>query len=121
MPESDPIKAYINEFPDPVQKKLRELRAVLKKVAPKAKEVIKWGMPMFEENRILFAYAGFKNHMNFLPTPSALEPFKKELTDYKTGKGSLQLPYSEPLPTELIQKIAEYRAKDVRENDARWM
>ena len=56
-----------------------------------------------------------------MPTPSALEPFKKELAAYKTGKGSIQFPYDKPLPKLLIRKIAAYRIKDVRENDARWM
>ena len=115
------VDEYVNAAAKEAQEKLREIRAILKTVAPNATENLKWGNPVFEENRILFAYAAFKSHMNFMPTPSALEPFKKELSDYKTGKGTIQFPYDKPLPKTLIQKIAAYRAKDVRENDARWM
>ena len=115
------VDEYINAAAKEAQEKLREIRAILKTVAPNATENLKWGNPVFEENRILFAYAAFKSHMNFMPTPSALEPFKKELSDYKTGKGTIQFPYDKPLPKTLIKKIAAYRAKDVRENDARWM
>ena len=115
------VDEYINAAAKKAQEKLREIRAILKTVAPNATETLKWGNPVFEENRILFAYAAFKSHMNFMPTPSALEPFKKELSDYKTGKGTIQFPYDKPLPKTLIKKIAAYRAKDVRENDARWM
>jgi uncharacterized protein YdhG (YjbR/CyaY superfamily) len=100
---------------------LRELRAILKKVAPAAKERLKWGNPVFEEDRILFAYAAFNAHLNFVPTGPALAPFKKELANYETGKDSVKLPYDKAMPKELIEKIAAYRAKDVRENDARWM
>jgi uncharacterized protein YdhG (YjbR/CyaY superfamily) len=100
---------------------LRELRAILKKVAPNATEAIKWGSPVFEENRILFSFKAFKSHINFMPTRSALEPFKEELTGFKTGKDTIQLPYDKPLPKALITKIATYRARDVRENDAHWM
>jgi uncharacterized protein YdhG (YjbR/CyaY superfamily) len=115
------ITEYINSKPKEAQNNLHELHAVLSKVAPKAKEAIKWGMPVFEEKRILFAFAAFKSHLNFMPTPSAIETFRDELAAYTTGKGSIQFPYDKPLPKKLIQKIAAWRAKDVRENDARWM
>lgn len=115
------IDEYIRVAPKVAQKHLREMRTILGKVAPEAKEVLKWGMPMFEENRILFAFAAFKSHMGFMPTPSAMKPFEEELGKYKTGKGSIQFPYDKPLPKGLIRKIALYRARDVRENDARWM
>jgi uncharacterized protein YdhG (YjbR/CyaY superfamily) len=115
------VDEYFETAPQEAQKKLREIRAILKKVAPDATEALKWGTPVFEENRILFAYAAFKSHLNFMPTPDALKPFKKELADYKTGKGSIQFPYDKPLPKALIEKIAAFRVRDVRENDARWM
>jgi uncharacterized protein YdhG (YjbR/CyaY superfamily) len=115
------VTEYINLAPADAKKKLRELRAILKKVAPKAKESIKWGSPVFEENRILFAYSAFKSHLNFMPTRSSLLAFKKELEDFVTGKDTIQFPYDRPLPKTLIRKIAMHRAKDVRENDAKWM
>ena len=115
------VTEYIKAAPRDAQKMLRELRAILKEVAPKAKEGLKWGSPVLEENRILFAYSAFKSHINFMPTHSSLAPFKEELKEYKTGKDTLQLPYDKPLPKLLIKKIATHRAKDVRENDALWM
>ena len=115
------VAEYIAAAPEQAQKHLKEIRSLLKKVAPKAKEAIKWGSPVFEEKRILFAFAAFKSHLNFMPTQSSLEPFKKELVDYKTGKDTIQFRYDKPLPKTLIRKIASFRAKDVRDNDARWM
>lgn len=123
MPKSKPttVTEYINAAPKDAQKKLREIRAILKKVAPKATQTLKWGSPVFEENRILFAYTAFKSHLNFMPTHSALKPFKKELAAYVTGKDTIQFPYNKPLPKALIRRIAAYRAREVRENDAKWM
>jgi uncharacterized protein YdhG (YjbR/CyaY superfamily) len=115
------VDEYIRAAPPQAQKKLKELRAILRKVAPKAKETIKWGTPVFEENRIMFAFSAFKTHLNFMPTRSTLEHFRKELQDYTTGKDTIQFPYDKPLPKALIRKIASFRAKDVRENDALWM
>jgi len=115
------VTEYINAAPVEAKKKLREMRAILKKVAPKATEALKWGSPVFEEKRILFAYTAHKSHLNFMPTQSSLKPFKGELKEYKTGKDTIQFPYNKPLPKLLIRKIATFRATDVRERDARWM
>jgi uncharacterized protein YdhG (YjbR/CyaY superfamily) len=123
MPATRPttVTEYINAAPKETQKKLREIRAILKKVAPKAEEKIKWGSPVFEEKRILFAFTAHKSHLNFMPTRSTLRHFKKELAEYTTGMDTIQFPYDKPLPKTLITRIASFRARDVRENDAHWM
>ena len=115
------IPDYIAAAPKPAQRNLRELYAILKKAAPKAREAIKWSTPVFEDTRILFAFAAYKSHVNFMPTPSVLESFRKELAGYTTGKGSIQFPHDSPLPKTLIAKIAKHRVRDLRENDAKWM
>ena len=42
------------------------------------------------------------------PGPEAVEAFAARLTEYKTSKGAIQLPYSKPLPLELIGEIAKW-------------
>jgi uncharacterized protein YdhG (YjbR/CyaY superfamily) len=123
MPNSRPrtISEYIGFAPSQAQEHLQKLYTVLKKVAPNATEAIKWGNPVFEEGRILFAFSAHKAHINFAPTPAALDAFRDELAKHKTGKGTLQIPYDKPVPSDLIRRIATFRVKDVRENDARWM
>lgn len=123
MPKAKPktVDEYIEAAPGEAQEKLREIRAILKKVAPDAKEAVKWGYPVFEEGRILFSYSAHKSHLNFMPTGPAMEPFKEELAKFKTGRETIQFPYDKPLPKALIRKIASFRAKQVRESDARWM
>ena len=115
------VTEYIAAAPREAQQKLREIRAILRQVAPNATETLKWGSPVFEERRILFAFAAFKSHLNFVPTPSAMKPFRKELAKYTTGKGSIQFPYDRPLPKTLIRKIAAFRVKELNERDAKWM
>jgi uncharacterized protein YdhG (YjbR/CyaY superfamily) len=115
------VSEYIAAAPNEAQKQLREIRSLLRKVAPDATETLKWGSPVLEEKRILFSYSAHKSHLNFMPTGPAIEPFRKELAAYKTGKDTIQFPYDKPLPKALIRKIAIYRANQVREKDARWM
>lgn len=115
------VDEYIENAPEQARAMLRDLRALLRKVAPKAVETLKWGSPVLEEGRILFSYSAYKAHINFMPTGPALEPFRDELSGFKTGKDTIQLPYDKPLPKALIRKIATYRLEQVRDHDARWM
>lgn len=115
------VVEYIDLAPKNVQQKLREMRAILKSVSPKANESIKWSVPAFSYDRILYTYAGFKNHIGFYPTPVAMKAFSKDLAKYGTGKGSIKFPLDKPLPKSLIQKIAKFRIKNLKENDAKWM
>ncbi|PHN05194.1 iron chaperone [Flavilitoribacter nigricans] len=114
------LEDYFLSAPAAAQEKLQELRDILRGVAPSARELLKWGKPAFESNTILFAYAAHKAHLSFIPTGPALEPFKKELSGYTVKKDSVQFPYDQPLPGELIRKIAQYRKEDVEERGAKW-
>jgi uncharacterized protein YdhG (YjbR/CyaY superfamily) len=115
------VDEYINAAPLGAQEKLREIRSLLKEVAPNAIEMIKWGYPVLFEKRILFSYSAFKTHINFMPTGQTIKYFEKELSIYKTGKDTIQIPYDKPLASSLMRKIAKHRLKDVIENDAKWM
>lgn len=120
-PRPSTIDEYIAAAPANAQEMLLEIRSILKAVAPEAVEQIKWGQPVFEQKRILFAFSAYKSHLNFMPTGQSLLPFQAELTGYKTGKDTIQFPYDKPLPKELIRKIAAHRLQDVLENGALWM
>lgn len=60
-------------------------------------------------NGNLVYFAAFKNHIGFYPTPAANEAFKKELSIYKTGKGSIQFSMDAPIPYELIAQMVQFR------------
>jgi len=116
------IGEYIRAAPREGQPHLLRLYAILKSVAPKADEIIKWGNPFFVEPRFLFAFSAHKAHFSFAPMESGLAPFRKELEKHRTTKGTLAIPYNKPLPEALIRKIARYRVRAVRErkDDAFW-
>ena len=111
------IADYIQAAPRASHLHLRRLYAILKSVAPEAEETIKWGVPFFVEPRFLFSFSAFKTHCVFAPTPAALERFRNELKGHKTTKNFLQIPYDQPLPEDLIRRIAKYRIRDVRERE----
>ncbi|RZS95514.1 iron chaperone [Cecembia calidifontis] len=121
MIKPDNIETYIQSFPEIAQKKLKEIRGILKSVAPNATEELKWGKPVLIEKRILFSYSAYKHFISFMPTGPTLAHFKEELKNFKTGKDTIQFPYDQALPLDLIKKIAQHRYRDVMENDAKWM
>ena len=103
------VDEYITWFPASTQKLLKQLRATIKKAVPQAEEVISYAMPAYKLNGILVYFAAYENHIGFYPTGRGVERFKKELVNYKSGKGSVQFPIDEPLPLELVTEIVKFR------------
>lgn len=104
---------YIAGFPATVKKRLEEIRKTIRDNAPGAVEGISYGMPGFKYmGKPLVYFAGYENHIGFYATPTGHEAFKKDLAGYKTGKGSVQFPLTEPLPLTLIKKIVLFRVKE---------
>ena len=114
------ITEYIKAAPKEAQQKLREMRTCIREAAPGAKESLKWGMPAFSYRRILVTFAAFRHHIGFYPTPSAVKAFEKNLSKYKTAKGSIQFPLEKPLPLPLICKITAFRVRERNEVDRKW-
>ena len=106
------IDEYILNFPAEVQEKLKSLRKVIKESAPDAEEKITYQMPTYALHGNLVHFAAYKNHIGFYPTPSGVDAFKEELSEYKLAKGSVQFPLDEPLPNELISKIVKFRVAE---------
>jgi uncharacterized protein YdhG (YjbR/CyaY superfamily) len=106
------IDSYIRSFPETTRALLREIRNTIKKAAPEAREAIKYGMPTFVFHGNLVHFAAFKNHIGFYPVPSAIGAFRKELSAYKSGKGSVQFLLDKPIPLALITKIVKFRVAE---------
>jgi uncharacterized protein YdhG (YjbR/CyaY superfamily) len=106
------IDEYIAGFPPDVQEILQKIRAIIRKAAPGAEETIKYQMPTFVLHGNLVHFAAFKNHIGFYPVPTGIEAFKRELSAYEGGKGSVQFPLDQPIPYGLIGKIVKFRVKE---------
>jgi uncharacterized protein YdhG (YjbR/CyaY superfamily) len=107
------IDEYIAEFSPETQRVLEELRALIMASAPGATETISYAIPTFDLNgRHLVHFAAFARHVGFYPEPSGIEAFEEELRPYKSSKGSVQFPLGQPLPTDLIRRIVEFRVEE---------
>lgn len=112
MERFESIDEYIFKFPPEIQEILKMLRKVIKESAPDAEEKISYQMPTFVFHGNLVHFAAHKNHIGFYPTPSGIDAFKHELSEYKGAKGSIQFPLEKPLPYELISKIVKFRVTE---------
>jgi len=109
------IDEYISQFSPEVQEILKKIQQVIKEAAPEAKEKINYQMPTFYLHGNLVYFAAHKKHIGFYPTPSAIEAFKVQLSEYKGAKGSVQFPLDKPIPYELIREIVKFRvAEDLK-------
>lgn len=113
---------YIATFSDEQKAWLTKLRRIIKRELKDAEEVLKWGSPAFldKSGMILVIFSGHKDHINLVVTPTTKEAFSDRLTDYVTGKGSVQLSYKKALPVQLIQDLVAYRLKEYKENGVKW-
>ena len=113
MQKSNPlVDQYIYSFTKETQFILEHLRAIIRKAAPDAEEVISYQMPAYKLNGMLVYFAAHTKHIGFYPTPSGIKAFAKDLKEYKTSKGAIQFPLGKSLPAKLIEKIVKFRLKE---------
>ena len=111
------LDEYIGTFPEEVQRRLEQIREIIKAAAPGAHEKISYQIGAFELNgKNLIGFAGWKNHLSIYPIPAGSESFNKEVAKYADGKGTLKFPLDKPLPLKLINKIVKYRLADHLKN-----
>jgi uncharacterized protein YdhG (YjbR/CyaY superfamily) len=101
------IDSYISAFPEDIRIILEDIRATIREAAPEAEETIKYDMPTFTWNGNLVHFAAFKHHIGFYPAPTNDKSFEKELSAYKTGKGSVQFPLDQPMPLRQVAVVCQ--------------
>lgn len=107
------VDDYIAGFPPAVQVCLRTMRTTIKRAAPGAKETISYGIPALKLNGPLIYFAGFKAHVSIYPmTTTIRRQFRKELSQYLSGKGTAKFPLDEPIPYPLIERVVKFRVQE---------
>jgi len=109
------IDAYIASFPPEIQEKLSGIRAAVRRAVPEALEAVRYGIPTFRlSGTNLVHFAAFPDHLSFFPTASGVERFRQELSGYTLRKGTIHIPLDRPVPSDLLERIAKFRAAEVR-------
>ncbi len=112
MTEKPTIDDYISSQPGEVQEILTEIRRVIHSAVPGAGERISYQMPTITlDGSSLVHFAAWKRHIGLYPLPPADEAFAAELAPYDTGKGTARFSLDQPMPYDLIARIADRLAK----------
>lgn len=109
QPEIKTVDDYIASFPDDDQKRLNELRALIKQTIPKAIEDISYAMPAYRAEpgkRAFVFFAGAKDAvcmyaLHFDASPNLLELAQP----YITTKSTMRFPNDKPVPYDLIEEL----------------
>ncbi len=112
--KEDEVENYISKFPKSTQIILKNLRKLILEYHQEIVESMSYGMPAYKfKKKPLMYFAAYDHHIGIYATPNAHEAFKKELKNYKQGKGSVQFPLNEEIPFGLIEKMLEFNIKKI--------
>ena len=107
------IDEYLESFSGEQKNTLEKIRKAIKEAAPKAEEVISYGMPAFKQNGMIAYFAGFKNHCSYFPGSYAvIKEFEDELKPYEISKGTIRFPINKPLSSSLVKKMVSAKMKE---------
>jgi uncharacterized protein YdhG (YjbR/CyaY superfamily) len=109
------VDDYIAAAPKDKRAALTKLRRTIKSAAPKATEIISYGMVGYKQGAKRVAYfAHWKAHIALYGTSSIfIKAHAAELKPYVQTKGTLQFPAGKPLPYGLVTKIVKARVAEI--------
>ena len=109
------VDDYIASAPKDRRVALTTLRQTIKAAAPKATEIVSYGMAGFKQGGERVAYfAYWKTHTALYGTSREfVDAHAAELKPYVQSKGTLQFPAGKPLPYGLVTKIVKARVAEI--------
>ena len=111
------IRAYFAAQPPMARAALKQIREVIKSVAPDAVDSFSYRIPGVKlDGKALVWYAGFTHHTSLYPIGEKIRTrYSAELEGYETSKGTVRFPLDRPLPIPLVKRLVKARIDEVRE------
>jgi uncharacterized protein YdhG (YjbR/CyaY superfamily) len=111
------VTEYIAGQPAEIRAVLRAVRRAVTSAVPALEESISYRMPTYKlGGRPVLYFAGWKAHYSLYPATAALlRALGPELARAEMAKGTIRVPYSDPLPAAVVARIARFRASEVSE------
>ncbi len=116
MPKRTSVDDYFARLNDAQQPHLRDLRTLCRAADGKAREELKWNLPVYVrgKNTNLWMLQNFKHHCSLRFTPEFFAPQREavEAAGFEAGEGFIKLPYERALPTKLLKSLMKARLHD---------
>jgi len=104
------IDEYLARIEPDQRAALEALRRVIRKAAPKAEEVITYGIPAFKQNGFLLGFAASAKHCSLHPMNNhTVADFAADLAGYSMSTGTVRFTPDKPLPAAVVTKIVKAR------------
>ena len=117
MRKFDSVADYLKAVPPAQRTLLKKVRQTIRAAAPKATEVISYGIPGYKHHGMLVYFAAFKDHCSLFGVGGALmKEHARSLAPFKKSKGTIQFTVDKPLPLPLLRKLVKAR---VAQNEAK--
>ena len=123
MARPQTVDEYIDGFTGLGRELLEQLRALAHEAVPEASEAIKWGFPAWvhPSGTILIMVSRHARHASVAFTPSTRERFDAQLAGFATGKGTVKIPYGQPVPGDLLRRMIAFRVREHEDDGVLWM
>ena len=107
------VDEYMNSLEPGSRKALEEVGRALKRGVPDGEEVISYSIPALKHHGWVFYFSAYTRHFSLSTPPpfAAFQEFEGELARYKRSKSAVQFPLDEPVPVELIERMARFQAR----------
>ncbi|MBT2135532.1 hypothetical protein KK137_14435 [Croceibacterium sp. LX-88] len=102
---------YLATCPPDSRERIEAVRAEAERRVPGTERCIAYQMPALRKGRVFFYVAAFKKHLGIYPPVKTPEALVQALAPWRGPKGNLAFPHSEPLPLDLIGRVAEALAE----------
>ena len=91
-----------------MQAVLQKVRQTVHAAVPGGgEEAIRYNMPTITlDGSSLVHFAGWKKHLSVYPEPDGDAVLTRDLAPFRGGKGTLKFPLDEPIPYDLIGRVA---------------
>jgi uncharacterized protein YdhG (YjbR/CyaY superfamily) len=103
--ESDHAALFAKAAPA-VRERLEAIQRVVETEVPGAERHVGYGMPAFRKGRVFFYFGAFRRHIGVYPPVTAPAELVEELAPFRGPKGNLAFPLKDPLPLDLIGRVA---------------
>lgn len=115
------VDDYISGQPEPVHAILQKVRSTIRRALPEAEETISYKIPTYRlHGTYVIYFAAWKHHYSLYPvTESIVAGLETDLAGYELAKGTIRFPFSEPVPTRLIARLARLLAGSAKARAAR--
>lgn len=97
------VNEYLQNATSPQKAEYERIKSIVKKLVPKAEEVISYGIPTFKyKGKYLIYFSVAKSHMSVYPTLGKVKPTKGT-------KGTFRFTEDKPVPEAVIKEIVTTR------------